>query len=475
MEDYQRAFIDFALNKGVLKVFEHPNENRILKSGRPSPWFFNAGDFNDGESTKYVGDAIAECLVVNDMVPDVLFGPAAKGIPLAVMTARSLFDKDHNCKFAFDRKEVKDHGEVTNPNALQDAVLVGGRLKNGTSLAIVEDVLTTGDTKVEAKNLLDRMAELNYTGCVIMVDREEVDPDGTPARDKFTKKTGVKVASITNARDIYSIVQKTNPAAAARLATYLQVYGTEEARNTVGSAKFKEIINEQKSVIVACDVKKLEQLDALVAATCDNPRVSGYKTGTTLAYRYTLAATCACIRKHTNKRIIHDGQKAGTDIPAQGPEYAEVCKEAGVDAIILFPQAGPETERGYIYGALDNDLGVIVGGRMTQPAYTISEGGWIGDKQAIEMYTLAARLGVQDFVVPGNKLEVIAMIKAAIEAEGVKPRFYSPGFGFMKQGGKIEDAVKVAGDNLHAIVGTAIYGAADKKAAAEEMTSKLGR
>jgi len=158
-------------------------------------------------------------------------------------------------------------------------------------------------------------------------------------------------------------------------------------------------------------------------------------------------------------------------IPDTGKNFAEVCKKAEVDAVIIFPQSGPETERAWLYHALDKGLKIIVGGRMTHSAYTVSEGGFITDEGALEMYRIAARIGINNFVVPGNKPEIIEQIRGVVEAEGVDPIFYAPGF--IAQGGNISEAAKAAGERFHGIVGRGIYQAVDKKAAAIEHTSQL--
>jgi orotidine-5'-phosphate decarboxylase len=108
---------------------------------------------------------------------------------------------------------------------------------------------------------------------------------------------------------------------------------------------------------------------------------------------------------------------------------------------------------------------------MTHPAYAVSEGGFITDEGALEMYRIAARAGVNNFVVPGNKPDVIKSVRELVEAEGVQPVFYAPGF--IAQGGKIEEAAKYAGERFHGIVGRGIYSAKDMKAAAVEHTSQL--
>jgi len=175
--------------------------------------------------------------------------------------------------------------------------------------------------------------------------------------------------------------------------------------------------------------------------------------------------------KHTDKPIIYDHQKAGTDIPDMGEKFAKVCKNAGVDAIILFPQSGPETEKVWIEAAKEEDLGIIVGGLMTHPKYVRSEGGYLADEAVMRMYLNGADLGVTDFVVPGNKPDDIKRIKETLEERGISPTFYAPGF--VAQGGEISDAAKVAGKNWHAIVGRGIYESENIRQAALEYTSNL--
>ena len=219
------------------------------------------------------------------------------------------------------------------------------------------------------------------------------------------------------------------------------------------------------------DVLCVEEFERLVESTADVEGIGGYKVGFELGLAYSLGKVVEIVRKHTTKPVIYDHQKAGTDIPDTGRNFARVCKAAGVDAVILFPQAGPETERAWIYHSLDAGLKVIVGGRMTHPAYAVSEGGFITDEGALDMYRIAASAGINHFVVPGNKVDVIAEVKLTVEAKGVSPVFYAPGF--IAQGGSISDAAKVAGDRFHGIVGRGIYQALDIKAAAIEHASQI--
>lgn len=470
MEQYKKDFIDFLLSTNSLKI----GEDFTLKSKRLSPYFINVGDFNEGSSIDMLGQAYASAVQGLGQEVDILFGPAYKGIPLAVTTSIALSKKGRKVGFAFDRKEAKDHGEVTNKADLQKAMIVGKKIQNGSRIILLDDVFTTGDTKYETVELLGKLADnLQYPALVIAVDRQEVGIDGKSAIDEFTQKTGIPIASIVSTSEIYQHLktkQDLNQKDVERIATYLRVYGTEIARKAFGKLEQK-IIEGDRSVIPACDVSTLQEFEELVKQTADVEGIGGYKIGFELGLGYGLERVVETARKHTNKPIIYDHQKAGTDIPDMGKNFARVCKKAGVDAIILFPQAGPETERAWIYHAFDQGLKVIVGGRMTHPAYAQSEGGFISDEGALKMYRIAARAGINNFVVPGNKIEVIKIVKEVVEAEGVNPIFYAPGF--IAQGGKIEDTAKVAGDRWHAIVGRGIYGAKDMKKAALEHTSQL--
>ncbi len=233
----------------------------------------------------------------------------------------------------------------------------------------------------------------------------------------------------------------------------------------------KSIIGMDKSVIPACDVSTLEELEGIVKATAEVEKIGGYKVGFSLGLGFGLGKVVGLIRKYSDKAIIYDHQKAGTDIPNMGENFAKVCKEAGVDAVILFPQAGPETEKAWIKAAKGAGLGVIVGGEMTHPAYLKADNGFIADDSPKRMYEVAVDEGITDFVVPGNKPEKIAEYKQLFESRGIEPVLYSPGL--VAQGGKISESGKAAGNKWHAIVGRGIYQALDKKKAGVELTSKL--
>lgn len=230
------------------------------------------------------------------------------------------------------------------------------------------------------------------------------------------------------------------------------------------------IIKRDRSVIPACDVP-LELYERIVRETANIEGIGGYKVGFFLGLDYGLPKIVEIARKYTDKPIIYDHQKAGTDIPDMGGKFAKICKKSGIDAVILFPQSGPETEKAWIEAAKKEGLGVIVGGLMTHPKYKKSEGGFLADESILEMYMIAADLDVKDFVVPGNRPDDIRRIREALEEKEIAPRFYAPGF--VAQGGEITEATKVAGDHWHAIVGRGIYKAENIKKAALEYTSKI--
>ena len=232
-----------------------------------------------------------------------------------------------------------------------------------------------------------------------------------------------------------------------------------------------KIIKRDKSIIPACDKIPLEKLEEIVKVSAKFEEVGAYKIGFYLGLKYSLPRIVEIIRKYTQKPIIYDHQKAGTDIPDMGRKLVELCKEIGIDALIIFPQSGPETEKSCIEAAKEYGIGILVGGLMTHPKYKRSEGGFIEDKAIMEIYSIAANLGVDNFVVPGNKPDEIKRIREFLIGKGINPTFYAPGF--ISQGGKLSEAAKVAGDNWHAIIGRAIYNAENIEKAILELSKEI--
>lgn len=220
----------------------------------------------------------------------------------------------------------------------------------------------------------------------------------------------------------------------------------------------ERIVSTRWSVIPSCDCE-IEVYKRVLKETHDLECVGAYKVGFFLGCGEGLRRVLDITREHTDKRIIYDPQKGGTDNPYMGRKFANVVKRSGIDTIILFPFSGPEVEQRWIEAAFAEGLNVMVGGLMTHPKFLRSEGGYIADEAVVEIYLNAARLGVRDFVVPGTKLRATRTIKELIDREVENAVFYGVGFG--KQGGRISDAAKVLGRSWHAIVGEEIYGADD--------------
>jgi len=182
-----KTFIELAIACNVLRFGEFQ-----LKSGRISPYFFNAGGFSGGRALATLGSCYADTLVAADMVPSVLFGPAYKGIPLVAATTIALFDHHgRDVPYSFNRKEQKNHGE--------GGQLVGAPLKG--EVIIVDDVITAGTAVREAVELIGA-AGATPTGIVIGLDRCERGSGSCSAIDEVRRELGLQVASVITMHDI---------------------------------------------------------------------------------------------------------------------------------------------------------------------------------------------------------------------------------------------------------------------------------
>lgn len=163
LSEWQADFLSFAIEQGVLGFGEF-----TLKSGRVSPYFFNAGKFQTGDALDRLGRYYAQALIDSGLQFDMLFGPAYKGIPLGTTTVVSL-NRDHqrSVPFAFNRKEAKDHGE--------GGELVGAPLHG--RVVIVDDVITAGTAIREVQAILNKHPDAQLAGVVVAMDREEKAPD----------------------------------------------------------------------------------------------------------------------------------------------------------------------------------------------------------------------------------------------------------------------------------------------------------
>ncbi len=231
MHDYQRRFVDFLVECGAFRLGQF-----TLKSGRLSPTFLNTGLVDDGVGLLRLGEAYAGRMIdtVGAQGFDSVFGPAYKGIPLAVATAVALAGRGIKKPYLFDRKEKKTHGEEASAKADAAALLVGHRPLPGERIALVDDVLTTGATKYEAVALLRSLVEGAKFPClVIALDRQEVGPDGNDACGKFTADTGIPVVPAVTMTEVLGYLDETGRLKGedrARCLAYLTSFGTPAAK-----------------------------------------------------------------------------------------------------------------------------------------------------------------------------------------------------------------------------------------------------
>lgn len=211
MKDYQKAFIDFVLEVGALKFGEFE-----LKSGRISPYFFNAGLFNQGKHLSQLGHSYAQAIENSEMDFDVLFGPAYKGIPLATATAMALNDSfDKNIAYSFNRKEAKTHGEGGD--------IVGHALQG--DILIIDDVITAGTAICEAMDIIQANGATTK-GVIVALDRQEKGKNNTSAIQEIEKNFGIQVLSIINLSHLIDYLKQGNDKALIeRIETYRERYG----------------------------------------------------------------------------------------------------------------------------------------------------------------------------------------------------------------------------------------------------------
>lgn len=190
MSDFRQDFLSFALARQVL-AFGH----FVTKAGRESPYFFNAGLFNDGDSVRTLGSFYAKALVASGVACDQLFGPAYKGIPLVAATAFALVDQGRNLPFSFNRKEAKDHGE--------GGLVVGAPLRG--RVMIVDDVITAGTSVRESVEII-RSQGATPAGVLIALDRMEKGRGETSAVQEVRSLYGIPVVAIATLEDLMRFI-----------------------------------------------------------------------------------------------------------------------------------------------------------------------------------------------------------------------------------------------------------------------------
>ncbi|OOE35164.1 orotate phosphoribosyltransferase [Salinivibrio kushneri] len=212
MKAYQRQFIEFALEREVLKFGEF-----TLKSGRKSPYFFNAGLFNTGRDLAKLGEFYAAALMDAGIDYDVLFGPAYKGIPIATTTAVALATHhDVDTPYCFNRKEAKDHGEGGN--------LVGSALSGRVML--VDDVITAGTAIRESMTLIQAQGA-QLAGVLVAIDRQERGQGELSAIQEVERDFGCQVVSIISLADLVTYLEQSqaDPDQLAAVKAYQASYG----------------------------------------------------------------------------------------------------------------------------------------------------------------------------------------------------------------------------------------------------------
>lgn len=192
MKNYKKEFIEFALKKNVLKFGEF-----TLKSGRKSPYFFNAGLFNKTSDLAMLGHFYAKALVDSNVEYDTLFGPAYKGIPIVSATSVQLYEKYNIDKpWSCNRKEVKDHGEGGN--------IIGSPLVG--KVMLVDDVITAGTAIRESMNLI-KACNADLAGVLIALDRQEKGKSDLSAIQEVERDFGCSVISIITLKDLISYLE----------------------------------------------------------------------------------------------------------------------------------------------------------------------------------------------------------------------------------------------------------------------------
>jgi len=193
MQQYQLAFIDLALSRQALRF-----GNFKLKSGRESPYFFNAGLFSDGEAASVLGRCYASAIARSGIEFDMIFGPAYKGIPLATAVAIALAEHhDHSVPYAFNRKEAKEHGE--------GGIVVGSPLSG--RVLVVDDVITAGTAVRESMEII-RSSGAEPVGVALALDRQERGQGELSAVQEIEAQEGLKCVSVVTLTDLIDALSR---------------------------------------------------------------------------------------------------------------------------------------------------------------------------------------------------------------------------------------------------------------------------
>lgn len=211
MSHFRQDFLQFSLQQNVLKFGEF-----TTKAGRPSPYFFNAGLFNDGASTLQLARFYAQAIIESQIEFDMLFGPAYKGIILAAATAMMLAEKGINIPFAYNRKEAKDHGE--------GGVLVGAPIKG--RVLIIDDVISAGTSVRESVKLIQNEGAIP-AAVAIALDRMEKGTGELSAVQEVEQQYGLPVIAIANLLDLFAMVEQSGSQELVKYLEPMKAYRTK--------------------------------------------------------------------------------------------------------------------------------------------------------------------------------------------------------------------------------------------------------
>jgi len=231
-----------------------------------------------------------------------------------------------------------------------------------------------------------------------------------------------------------------------------------------------DLDHHRRGVVCACDVDDLDAVSRLVERIDGVEGLVGYKLGSLLTLRQGLAGVVGAFRKVTRKPLLYDHQKAGLDIPSMGREFVTVCREAGVDALILFPLGGPSTVDAFVRETMQAGLRPIVGGALPLSDFLIRGGGYVSPSALARITDRAYALGARDFIVPATDVPTIQRQARFLTVRG-GGRLFLPGIGPL--GGEITQAFAATrGIASYAIVGRAIYAAPDPQEAARRLAGE---
>lgn len=219
--NYKQEFIEFMVRSGVLTFGDF-----VTKSGRRTPYFINTGNYKTGGQAAQLGAFYARSIMDNQALPDVLYGPAYKGIPLAVACSIALYNTyQKDVLYCFNRKETKDHGE--------GGSLVGCKVQSGQNVLIIEDVITAGTSVRESVPLLRSIADVHIAGLMVSVDRMERGTGELSALEEVRRDYGINTYAIVNVREIMEALHNRpvdgqvyiDDATYAAMEAYLAQYG----------------------------------------------------------------------------------------------------------------------------------------------------------------------------------------------------------------------------------------------------------